>query len=59
MVICDEGMIWHGGQEGPSVEGVKLTGSRDARYRMTPCKGVKFADEIRNSAVVSCNNCGT
>ena len=59
MVICDEGMIWHGGQEGQSVEGVKLTGSRDARDRMTPCKGVKFADEVRNAAIVYCNNCGT
>lgn len=24
MVICDQGMIWHGGQEGPTTEWVTL-----------------------------------
>ena len=42
MVICDQGMFWQGGQEGPDAEGVKVAGSRDARDRRTPCKGVQF-----------------
>jgi len=59
MVVCAEGVIWHGGQEGLSVAGYKLAKSSNASDRTTPCKGVKFADEIRNAAVVSCNSCGT
>lgn len=42
VVNCDQGLIWHGGQEG-----VKLAGSRNVR---TPCKCMKFpGDERRNS----------
>lgn len=33
MVICDQGMIWHTGQEGPSAQAFKLDGSKDARDR--------------------------
>jgi len=42
MVICDQGMIWHGGQEM-----VTLAGGRDARDGTGPCKGVKFPYVMR------------
>lgn len=29
-VICEQGIMWHGGQGGPTAEQVKLAGSRDA-----------------------------
>lgn len=43
MGIYNEGMIWHGGQERPTAEGVKLSGSKNARDRTAPCQGVKFS----------------
>lgn len=46
MVICNQGVIWHGGEEGPAAEWFKLAGSRNARDS-TPCKGVRFSLEIR------------
>lgn len=45
MAICDQGVIWHRGQEGPSAEAFKLDGSKDARDRTLLgseiCIGVK------------------
>jgi len=38
MITCDRGIVWHGGQEGPTAEGVKLSASKKTRDRMTPCK---------------------
>jgi len=29
-------MMWHGGQEGPVAEGLKLAGSRNPKGRMIP-----------------------
>lgn len=29
--MCDQGMIWHGGQEGPAAESDKVDGNRNAR----------------------------
>ena len=48
VAVCHQGMIWHGGQEGLTAEEVKLVGSKNVRERTTPCKGVKFAEEITN-----------
>lgn len=31
VVMCDQGMLWHGGQGGPAAGQVTLAGSRNAR----------------------------
>lgn len=40
MVVCDQEMICHGGQEGPAAEGAELAGNRNVRNRMDPCMGL-------------------
>lgn len=58
MVIHDQGIIWHGRQEGQNAEGVKVTGSRNVRDRRTPCKGMKFPLVMRQETVaaLSCSH---
>ena len=51
VVICDQGMIWHGGQEDPTVEGIKLSGSRNAGGRANSLwvSEASGGDEVWNS----------
>lgn len=52
MVICDQGMIWHTGQEGPSAEAFRLDGSKDARDRTLPESDICIGDKKCCSTVL-------
>lgn len=45
MAICDQGMIRHRGQVGPSAEAFKLDGNKDARDRTLPGSEICLGDK--------------
>lgn len=57
MVICDQQMIWHRGQESLSAGWVKLMGSSNARAEQLHVGSkVSLAAEMKNDTALSCGD---
>lgn len=59
VVICDLRMIWHRGQEVQLQEGVKLSGSSNARDRGLLTREGSFPGKQRSVSALFCSHSGT